>query len=298
MDTEGNPAATAPVGPIVLVVDDNVDNQELLAYLLEWLGLRTDIVGNGVEAVAAFARTEYAAVFMDCEMPQMDGFQATAELRRLEPPGRRTPILAITAHPVQAVRERCVAAGMDDCLSKPVGVEDLRRALAAVPLRDQPRLVAPSRDFSELDLTALTKLADLIGVQALGALLETFWRETDGRLTRLRAAVAARDLPEVARVAHAIKGGASSLGAERVAKLSDELQHLADAGSLTEAAQSASALEEAFARARTAGAEMLDSTRQRVIGANPDVIGIAEIPQQTQTQRLGAETFAVSRRAR
>lgn len=288
MEKDSNWAEFTPPDPAVLIVDDNLDNQELLAYLLEWMGIRTDIVSNGVEAVAAFARTEYAAVLMDCEMPRMDGFEATAELRRLEPPGRRTPIVAITAHSVRQVRERCVAAGMDDCLTKPVEVEDLRRALAAV-LRQQPRAAAPAEDLGELDPAALTKLADLIGTNALGALLETFWRETDKRLARLRDAVAGGDPQEVAGIAHAIKGGASSMGAERVAKLSDALQRVADGGSLEGAAERTAELGEAFARARSAGAEVLESMcRGRITGANPDGGGPG-IPQQPDQRRSAGD---------
>lgn len=251
-----------PNSPAVLVVDDNVDNQQLLAYLLEWIGYRTDFAGNGVQAVAAFARTEYAVVFMDCEMPQMDGFQATRELRRLEPPGRRTPILAITAHPSRDVRARCLAAGMDDCLTKPVTAEDLRAAVTAV-VREQRRLISTSSDAGEVDLHALATLAEQIGTDALGAVLETFRRETGMRLARLHEAVAAGDPPEVARIAHAIKGGASSLGAKRVAELSEELQRLADAGSLRGAGERTAALKDAFARSVETGTDLLASIRRR-----------------------------------
>jgi two-component system, sensor histidine kinase and response regulator len=270
--------------PVVLVVDDNVDNQQLLAYLLEWIGYRTEFAGNGVQAVAAFARAEYAAVFMDCEMPQMDGFQATRELRRLEPPGRRTPILAITAHPSRDVRARCLAAGMDDCLTKPVTAEDLRAALTAV-VREQRRAVGTSNESGEVDLVALAGLAEQIGTDALGAVLDSFRRETGTRLTRLHEAVAAGDPQEVARVAHAIKGGASSLGVKRVAELSDELQRLADAGSLRGATERAAALRDTFTRSVEACAELLDSIRRQRssedgsarIGA-PRVGGAAEVP--------------------
>jgi HPt (histidine-containing phosphotransfer) domain-containing protein len=234
--------------------------------------------------VEAFVAIEYAAVLMDCEMPQMDGFQATAELRRLERPGRRTPIVAITAHPVRHVRERCAAAGMDDCLTKPVEVEDLRRALAAVLPEQQP-VVPPTSSTGDVDLTALTKLADLIGADALGALLETFWRETDKRLMRLREAVAAGDPREAGGIAHAIKGGASSMGAERVAKLSDELQHLADAGSLTDAAERTAVLEEAFARARAAGAAVLESILQQRNIAAKSQAAAPWIPHQPDEAR-------------
>jgi CheY-like chemotaxis protein/HPt (histidine-containing phosphotransfer) domain-containing protein len=265
MDRERDVAGSSAAGPVVLVVDDNIDNQELLAYLLTSLGVRTDIASNGIEAVAAFGRTGYAAVFMDCEMPQMDGFQATAALRRLEPPGAGTRILALTAHPVRDVRERCLAAGMDDCLSKPVGAEELRVALAAI-LPEQGRPVAPAVTptdaAGEVDLNALAGLGQQIGADVLRDVLETFWEETGKRLARLSAAVAAGDSQEAAAAAHAIKGGSASLGYVRVAELSNEVQHLAEAGAIREAAERTAALAEAFGRARAGGAQLLATMRE------------------------------------
>jgi CheY-like chemotaxis protein/HPt (histidine-containing phosphotransfer) domain-containing protein len=259
---EGNVAGPSAAGPVVLVVDDNIDNQELLAYQLKSLGVRADIASNGIEAVAAFARTEYAAVFMDCEMPQMDGFQATAALRRLEAPGAGTRILALTAHPVRDVRERCLAAGMDDCLSKPVGADDLRVALAAI-LPEQRRPVAPAVPSApavgEVDLTVLAELGSQIGAEVLRDVLETYWEETGKRMARLSEAVAAGDSQEAAAAAHAIKGGSASLGYVRVAELSNEVQHLAEAGALREAVDRTAALAEAFSRARADGAQLLAS---------------------------------------
>ncbi len=269
MDRDGDCTPAGPE-PTVLVVDDNVDNQELLAYLLKCIGYRTEVAGNGLQAIAAFTPTAYAAVFMDCEMPQMDGFQAAAELRRMEPPGRRTPIIAITAHPSQDVRARCLAAGMDDCLTKPVRAEDLQAAITAAT--------------REVDLVALAGLAEQIGTDALGAVLESFQRETNTRLARLYEAVTSGDRNEVSRVAHAIKGGAMSLGASRVAELSSDLQRLADAGSLVGAADLTAALEEAFARALTASTQLLESIRRSAGGSSPDGPPNAAIPHQPGTR--------------
>jgi CheY-like chemotaxis protein len=270
------------VGPIVLVVDDNVDNQELLTYLLQWLGYRTDVASNGVQAIAAFARNDYyTAVFMDCEMPQMDGFQATRELRRLERPGRRTPIVAITAHPSRDVRDRCLAAGMDDCLTKPVRAEDLSAAVAAI-LREQRRL-AGEEGVGEVDLAALAGLAEQIGTLALTAVLETFSQETGNRLKQLHDAVTAGDAPEVARVAHSIKGAASSLGAKRLAEQCNDLQRLADGKSLSGAGEQAAALEATFHRATAAAADLLDAVRQhRQASSDAAPSPSAGIPQQPE----------------
>jgi CheY-like chemotaxis protein len=116
-------------GPRVLLAEDNVVNQTLALRLLEKLGCRVDVVGNGRDAVAAVARGEYALVFMDCQMPEMDGFEATAAIRQGETGSRRVPIIALTASAMQGDREACLAAGMDDYLSKPLGQRDMERML-------------------------------------------------------------------------------------------------------------------------------------------------------------------------
>src|SRR5262249_38737271 len=102
----------------VLLVDDNSVNQKVGAKMLERLGCRVDLAGNGKEALEMWTRVPYQLVFMDCHMPEMDGYEATEEIRRREPPGQRVPVIALTANAMQGDRDRCLAAGMDDYLSK------------------------------------------------------------------------------------------------------------------------------------------------------------------------------------
>jgi CheY-like chemotaxis protein len=122
-----SPTATYPqFGAKVLVVEDNLDNQKVLVHMLERYGCRVDVAGNGHEAVHATGQMVYDCLFMDCQMPDMDGYAATAMIRQREiRTGQRVPIIALTASAMSSDRERCLAAGMDDYLSKPVKVQDL-----------------------------------------------------------------------------------------------------------------------------------------------------------------------------
>ncbi|HUI54952.1 MAG TPA: response regulator [Bryobacteraceae bacterium] len=113
----------------VLVAEDNVVNQTVAVRMLERLGLRADMAANGLEAVAMFQMAPYDVIFMDCQMPEMDGFAASREIRRLQDPARRVTIIAMTAEAMAGSREQCLAAGMDDYVAKPVKLEDLYATL-------------------------------------------------------------------------------------------------------------------------------------------------------------------------
>jgi CheY-like chemotaxis protein len=114
----------------LLVAEDNVINQLVATRLLQKLGYRTDVVANGLEAVEALHHTRYRLVLMDCQMPELDGLAATEVIRREEGSDRHTPIIAMTANAMAGDRDQCLAAGMDDYISKPVRLEDLDRVLA------------------------------------------------------------------------------------------------------------------------------------------------------------------------
>ena len=140
-----------PTAPLVLVAEDSPVNQIVAVRALERCGYRAQVVGDGTEALRALAAGRYAAVLMDCQMPQMDGYEATIQLRRHEGSARRTPVIAMTAHAMQDDVDRCLAAGMDDYISKPlrfqVLADTLRRwipAYAAHPGDSRAR----SRDAS------------------------------------------------------------------------------------------------------------------------------------------------------
>jgi signal transduction histidine kinase/CheY-like chemotaxis protein len=128
--------APRPDAPLVLVAEDNPVNQILAARLLEGSGYRVEVVTTGHQAIDAVEHTAYAAVLMDCQMPELDGYAATREIRAREDAGRRLPIIAMTANSMDGDRDRCLEAGMDDYVSKPIRSEELRDILT--------RLVAPA----------------------------------------------------------------------------------------------------------------------------------------------------------
>jgi CheY-like chemotaxis protein len=117
---------------LVLLAEDNDINQMVALETLAMLGYEADLAGNGAEAVRLAATKTYKAILMDCQMPKMDGFEATRELRRREQPGQHVPIIALTAGALTEDRQRCLDAGMDDYLAKPIDPDDLRVALERI----------------------------------------------------------------------------------------------------------------------------------------------------------------------
>jgi CheY-like chemotaxis protein len=126
-DAAGNLTDAAP---LVLVAEDNPVNQMLAVRQLDKCGYRTEVVANGHEALEATAQASYAAVLMDCQMPEMDGYDASRQIRNRERTGEHLPIVAMTAHSMSGDRDKCLAAGMDEYLSKPIRTIELRDTLA------------------------------------------------------------------------------------------------------------------------------------------------------------------------
>ena len=231
-----------PAGPVrghVLVAEDNQVNQRVAAAMLERLGYRADVAGNGLEVIDALQRIPYDAVLMDCQMPDMDGFEATRAIREREGADRHTLIIAMTASAMEGDRDRCLAAGMDDYISKPVRVDDLALMLDRWIPQDADASAGDGGSNGEsrkatLDRAMLDDLRRLSrnGEDVLGMLVEIFLRDTPGRLDTLRAAVARGDCDTAARTAHIIRGASGYLGASVMLSLSESIETAARMGSL------------------------------------------------------------------
>jgi signal transduction histidine kinase/DNA-binding response OmpR family regulator len=206
-------------GARILLAEDNPTNQAVAIHILRRRGYRVDVAAHGAEAVAAVRRESYAAVLMDCQMPVLDGYAATAEIRRLEGASRHTPIIAMTAHAMEGDRERCLAAGMDDYVSKPLDAA----ALDAVLQR-----WAGADDATVLDRAVLRSLARDVGDEAnVEEICALFLAETGPRLLEIERAAEHRDAEALRVSAHTLKGSAVNVGAIAVASAAAELERLA-----------------------------------------------------------------------
>jgi signal transduction histidine kinase/CheY-like chemotaxis protein/HPt (histidine-containing phosphotransfer) domain-containing protein len=214
--------ARAKIGAVILVVEDNPVNQAVAVGMLERRGYDVALASNGREALAALGRAAYDAVLMDCQMPEMDGYEATAEIRRIEGRDRRTPIVAMTAHSMTGDRERCLAAGMDDYLAKPLRAAELDAVLArwipAAGTTPSPGTGGTAIDDLVLDRLR-SELGDVGRGPAFAGLLQRFLEDAGARLAAMAAACARAEAKTVEQEAHAIKGAASTFGAARLAQL-------------------------------------------------------------------------------
>jgi two-component system, sensor histidine kinase and response regulator len=206
------------------------------------------VVVNGREAVHAVTDVDYALVLMDCQMPELDGYAATRAIRRAESQEglRRLPIIAMTAHSMPGDRDRCLAAGMDDYLAKPLDGAAFDAALA----RWAPTSSADEQEEEQqdaLDREALERLRTELGSsEVLPQLIEIFTTHTPARLDDLRAAADVGDALETRKVAHALKGSAHTLAARRMVALCGDLEGRAAEGRLEAAPALARMIAAAF----------------------------------------------------
>jgi len=218
----------------ILLAEDNSINEFLVCKLLENLGHKTTVAHNGLEAVELAQKQSFDLIFMDLQMPEMDGFQATALIRQRSRGGRHIPIVAVTAHALRADRERCLASGMDGYVSKPVSLESLKIAIAEV-------LGQPGRELWNRP-EMLGRLAG--DEKLLASMLAIFRTEAPKLLAEMQQAIALEDLNRVAKLAHTLKGELGYFSAEEARRTAMELEELAGGGHQADAAAKANLLNE------------------------------------------------------
>jgi two-component system sensor histidine kinase/response regulator len=237
----------------VLLVDDNEANRAVAVGMLAVLRCSADVAVDGHAAVEAVAREAYGLVLMDCKMPGMDGFQATAEIRRREGAAGHIPIIAMTAGDRELDWQRCLAAGMDDYIVKPVTLVRIKAALArwlgepaTTDVVDRGRLAA---------LMELDKGGD--GEGLLASLVHALLAGAPGDLAKLSAAIEREDGGALRDVAHRLKGAAATVGIARLPALCEQLEALAAAGAFDAARNVLGRVADELGRTRSAlGAAM------------------------------------------
>ena len=265
----------------VLVVEDNLVNQQVAMGMLRKLGCQVDLAGNGREAVNAISGIPYDIVFMDCQMPVMDGYDATAEIRRLEQQSdsRRMPVIALTAHALEGDREKCLTAGMDDYLSKPFKQEQMlnllkrwlpdsdsnpgeaakeapqRSALTLVESGKKLQVAQPDAVQAEqkavLSRLALENIRSL-SEGMLAKIIALYLQESPKQLQGLKVAISTDDVETVQHLAHSFKSSSANLGALDLAEFCKQLEMEARSKSLRKAPELLTCIEGEYAEVKLA----------------------------------------------
>jgi signal transduction histidine kinase/CheY-like chemotaxis protein/HPt (histidine-containing phosphotransfer) domain-containing protein len=251
----------------VLLVEDHPVNQKVAQKLLARLGLTVDLAENGEAALERIRDHRFDLVLMDCQMPVLDGYSATRRLREMEREQLkpRLPVVAMTAHAMAGDRERCLQAGMDDYLSKPLDRGQLAQTVAhwlnmsgSPPAPQEPRQPAdggetaaapaagPAPPADTLDVAALRDLEEIMGDEVL-TLVDAYLRDGDTRLRDMRAAADRGDSAEVGRLAHSLKSSSANLGATPLAQRARSVEEAARRGTLADPAASVAVLEKLYA---------------------------------------------------
>jgi two-component system sensor histidine kinase/response regulator len=245
---------TRPIEPIisaqgaplrVLLAEDNTANQEVALWQLEKLGCIAEPVKNGLEVLEAIARNSYDVILMDCRMPKMDGYEATRKVRLQEGPARHTPIITMTAHAWSGDQDKCLAAGMDDYISKPVALKTLsavlRRVTGAVRVMPPAAASAPEEQANDAQRPAVESTPEapalepgtMASLHAKGDLLPKLIDATLGempeQLKQLAEALERHAYADAAITAHSLKGTARIFGAAHMADIAASLEQAADA---------------------------------------------------------------------
>jgi CheY-like chemotaxis protein/HPt (histidine-containing phosphotransfer) domain-containing protein len=244
----------------ILLAEDNLVNQKVAARILERMGYRAELAANGLEVLEALKRQTYDVVLMDVHMPEMDGLEATRRICYQWAPAERPRIIAMTAGAMQGDREKCLEAGMDDYVSKPVRVEELQSALQRAAEKTTRRGVENIHNVDTIDhrveaidqsvLDSLRELENEEDPNLVASLVVLFFRDTVERLRSLRRAIDSADAAGVEGNAHSLKSSSANLGALPMSLMCDELEEKGRTCALEGAADVLSRIEKEFGRAR------------------------------------------------
>lgn len=276
----GGPASNAqasdPKRPRVLIVEDQPLNRDMITRQLGHLGCTVELADDGIQACVAVMRSQFDLVFMDCQMPRVDGFQATRSIREHEKSHelRRTPIVALSASLLNHERDRCIAAGMDDFLSKPAPIAQLRSVIerwtgfAATMAREDtpPR---PNSSEQVLDTAALSALRALRRPgrpNLVIDLIPDYLQSTPARIDQLVGELTASGTSR-GDIAHGLKSISASLGAIELAQTLGRIEAAQRAGGTAQLASEVASLREQFARASAALEKILQAERQIEAGS-------------------------------
>ncbi len=302
LEAQAAPSSTTPTSPPpkpqfdaemgkrlplrILVVEDNVVNQKLTQHLLRRLGYRADLAGNGLEALDAQRRQVYDVILMDVQMPEMDGLEATRQIRMLNL-AVQPRIIAMTANAMAEDRQACLDAGMDDYISKPIRPAKLTAALnrSARPPTSPPPESEPVEEASEphspqepsassdvvLDIATLHQLRDSLGRRGdkkLALLIESFYESTPRLLGEAREALEQRDIATLHRLAHTLKSTSATMGAMTLSNLALDLETATRAALDDDALALADDTTSQWSQMLTRAAEEYDKVKQALEAAN------------------------------
>jgi len=236
----------------ILLAEDNATNQKLALRLLQQMGYRADVAGNGLETIEALARQPYDVVLMDVQMPEMDGLEATRQICQRWMRNERPRIIAMTANALQGDREMCLAAGMDDYIAKPIRVNELVGALSKCPVWRQKE--EAMTETNVIDPTVLDGLLASTGgdMAFLAELMDTYFNDAPQLLAAMRGALADGNAEEFRRAAHSLKSNSASLGAMTLSALAKELEMMGRAGVLDGAADKLARVEAEYEQVKVA----------------------------------------------
>src|SRR3989454_2476947 len=241
----------------VLVAEDNAVNQKVALQQLRKLGYTADVVASGLEAVETLERIPYDVVLMDCQMPEIDGYEATRWIRQREQENRlpRLKVVAMTANAMPGAREKWLAAGMDDFVTKPVRIDELETMLERIQATQPPLPPRhePPREHPAVNSGTLDRLRDLRvpgQPDPVVEIIDLFLQQTPDLLRSLKKAFGEKDLESVGTTAHTLKGSCANLGAEQMAAWCRELESMARQGTLPSAGKLPVQLEHEFAAVR------------------------------------------------